>query len=305
MRLSSGVIAIADVYDAAVRFFDPAGRLIRKVGRRGGGPGEFQSPTWLGRCGADSVFVWDASLSRMAVIDPAGGMARMAQFPGSPTMVRCSRRGTFAAFMGQSNATRFGPERWAIRYASQLWLLDAQGDTIRSLGEMPLGEFRPLGRVTQLAMTDDRVYVGTADSASVDVYGLDGRRLTTLAVGIPARAPTRPDYERAIDVMVRPFPGRGDQQSMRRMLLEIPMPELMPPYFGLFGDPAGTLWVVTSGPAEPTMLRAIAPDGRILGDVRLPVALEVFEVGRDYILGAYQDESGEQHVAMYRLRRGA
>ncbi|HEX6940668.1 MAG TPA: hypothetical protein VF158_14725 [Longimicrobiales bacterium] len=259
VRLSNGVIAVADLYDAAIRFFDPEGRLIRKVGRRGDGPTEFQNVTWLGRCAADSVFVWDASLFRLTVLDLAGRVGRATEIEGNPAMVRCSRGGTFGAFLGPRNVTRFGPERWAYRYAMQLWLLDARGDTIRSLGEMPIGELRPLGRVTQLALADDRVYVGTADSAYVDVFGLGGRRLASLALGIPARAPTSREYERAIDAMVRPFPGRADRESIKRNLLDIPMPDLAPPYTGLFVDPAGTLWVETSAPGEPaTQLLAIA-----------------------------------------------
>lgn len=309
VRLPDGVIAVADAYDATVRFFDPTGRLMRTVGRRGSGPGEFQRAVWLGRCAADSLFVWDESLSRMTVLDPSGSVARMTQLPGNPTLVECTPRGTFAAFLGPRSTTRSGPEMWAVRYATNLWLLDANGDTIRSLGEMPIGELRPLGRVTRLAMSDDRVYVGTADSAFVDVYGFDGRRLPSLDVGIVARAPTRRDFDRAIDAMVRPFTGRDARADMRSMLADVPMPEVMPPYSGLFVDPAGTLWVATAAPADGATadgaprLRAIAPDGRILGDVRLPVELDVFEVGADYILGAYEDEVGEQHVAMYRLHR--
>lgn len=45
LRLDDGRIVIADMYDAAVRYFDASGRLIRKVGRRGAGPGEFENLT--------------------------------------------------------------------------------------------------------------------------------------------------------------------------------------------------------------------------------------------------------------------
>ena len=89
-------------------------------------------------------------------------------------------------------------------------------------------------------------------------------------------------------------------------MMAMPMPELMPPYYGLFADEDGTLWVVTSMPGDTvTHLRAIAADGSIVGDIELPVNLDVFDVGRDYVLGAYLDEGGEQHVVLYGVTESA
>ena len=304
VRLPDGRIVVADLYDASVRYFDASGRLTRIVGRRGDGPGEFQSVGWVGRCATDSVFVWDAALFRLTVLDAAGEVARTTPIAGSPAVAACSGTGTLAAFAGERTTSRSGPEVWTQRYAGPLWLLDAEGDTVRPLGEVPMGELRPLGRVTRLAMSNDRLYVGTADSAFVDVYSLDGQRQPALAVGIADRAPTRRDFERAVDAMVRPYPDRGAREETRNMLLDIPIPERIPPYDGLFADPAGTLWVATWAAADGnTRLRAIDPGGSVLGDLELPVELNVFEIGEDYVLGAYEDDGGEQHIAMYRLRR--
>lgn len=63
--------------------------------------------------------------------------------------------------------------------------------------------------------------------------------------------------------------------------------------------------MVTSIPGDDaTELRAIGADGGIVADLRLPVDMIVYEVGRDYILGTYEDGDGEPHVVMYRIRRG-
>lgn len=65
------------------------------------------------------------------------------------------------------------------------------------------------------------------------------------------------------------------------------------------------LWVRLSHPGDSlTHLRAIASDGRALGVVRLPEDMRIFEVGRDYVLGAFEEEGGEPHVAMFAYRRG-
>jgi hypothetical protein len=44
-------------------------------------------------------------------------------------------------------------------------------------------------------------------------------------------------------------------------------------------------------------------DGRVVARVRLPRALTVYEIGRDYVLGSYSDDDAEMHVVVYRLTR--
>jgi hypothetical protein len=301
-RLSNGVIVVADPGAPAIRFFDPSGRPLRTVGRGGQGPGEFTAPWWLGQCGADSVFVWDYAQQEMTVIDSAGRIAREYRVLRDPAFFYCSRDGLFAIHLSPREplpANEKVPHQTAA-----LWLADASGNYTRLLGEVPIGENRPLGKLTRIAVARDRLYVGTADSAFVDVYTLDGQRAGALPVGVAPRRPTERNYERAIDAQVAMLGDRETREAARRLLLEIPMPEYRPPYTNLFADPGGTLWVVTSAPGDPvTELRAIGLDGRTLKVLRLPVELTVFEVGHDHLLGMYEDETGEQHVALYRLQQ--
>jgi hypothetical protein len=304
-RLSNGVIVIADGIEDALLFFDPSGRPIRTVGRSGRGPGEFTQISWLGQCGPDSVVVWDRMLGRHTVIDSAGTVIRQYQ-PADPhpAVVACSRTGTFAA-LGTPDmpavATQTGQ---SPHYGAEMSLLDGSGAIVRRLGLVPVGESRPLGKLTQIAVSADRLYVGTQDSAFLDVLSLEGHRLATLPVGMPGRRVTLRHYERAADALVAFYPVADERKAMRDWVLKIPMPEYLPPYGPLFVAPEGTLWVQVSFPGDSaTVLHAISGDGSRLAEVRLPREVRVFEIGRDYILGAYEEEeTGEPHVAMYRLR---
>jgi hypothetical protein len=61
---------------------------------------------------------------------------------------------------------------------------------------------------------------------------------------------------------------------------------------------------VASFPGDgATILQAVEPDGRVVGELRLPVEMDLFEIGMDYILGAYQLPDGEQRVSAYQFRR--
>jgi hypothetical protein len=161
----------------------------------------------------------------------------------------------------------------------------------------------PLGKATALAVATDRLYVGTGDSASIDVYAFDGRRLSGITLNVPSRRPTRRNQEQAVEDIVRNVGSAA--RIVRQRLLELPMPRTLPPYGSLFVDSEDVLWVVLSAPGDAvTTVRALNKDGHLLGEVSLPVPLTVTDIGQDYILGVYQDPIGEVHVAMYRLRRG-
>ncbi|MGH7463000.1 MAG: hypothetical protein ACREMA_18495, partial [Longimicrobiales bacterium] len=63
-----GVVA-TQPQDHRVVFFSPDGELLASFGRSGSGPGEFRRIFTLGLLG-DSIWVWDAQLSRATLIGP-------------------------------------------------------------------------------------------------------------------------------------------------------------------------------------------------------------------------------------------
>jgi hypothetical protein len=58
-----------------IRVFSPAGRFLRRIGRPGQGPGEFESPTEIG-WRADTLWVRDADLGRVTFFDAEGRVGR-------------------------------------------------------------------------------------------------------------------------------------------------------------------------------------------------------------------------------------
>ena len=307
-RLSNGTVVIGDNLGPSVQYVDANGELVTTAGREGGGPGEFMGVSWLGQCGPDSVFVWDGRQNRMSVFDAQGEFVRQYQFPADASIsarigaTRCSRSGVFALQGLPRRPSIPTPSGPGEQYRTPLWLADALGHTMHELQDIAMGELRPMGKFTGVALTSDHMYVGTADSAYVDVYGLDGVLTRVIAVGVQLRRPTEHHYERAIVAQVG---GSGSTEFRRdwiERLSEIPMPDYMPPYTGVFATAEGTLWVLVSVPGDSTTkLRAFEPDGTMIRDVHLPPDLRVLEVGDDYFLGAYEDEEGEPFVVMYRI----
>lgn len=73
--LPSGDVAVLSWDDKKILLFDSAGRLVRSIGRQGAGPGEFTSPSALGRIG-DTLWVWDRTLARITLISARGTLVR-------------------------------------------------------------------------------------------------------------------------------------------------------------------------------------------------------------------------------------
>lgn len=163
---------------------------------------------------------------------------------------------------------------------------------------------RPLGLRTQVATLGDTVFVGTEDSAYVNVLRLSSsQEVGRIHPGIQRRKPTRSNYERAIDRRVAWLTDKADRERWRKRFLAMPMPDYLPAYSALFADPDGErLWVQISIPGDSTTaLRAVGLDGKIQGDVTLQQDLTVFDVAHGYILGEYDDSGGDQHVVLYKI----
>ena len=82
-RREDGTIVVADRGTSNIRFYDARGKLIRKVGRNGEGPGEFRM---IGEFVAleNGFLVRDWRLPRISILDNEGKFRRAAEDPEGP-----------------------------------------------------------------------------------------------------------------------------------------------------------------------------------------------------------------------------
>ena len=308
-RLSNGTIVVADRSLPAIVHFSAKGTLTKTVGRKGKGPGEFDDLTWMAQCRADSVFVFDGSSRRMSVIDVEGHIVRQEEFPVPAYQDRmaCSRSGRFAVISNIRGGDRVDVKTWTFsQVRGSVSISDASGLFSEVLTDVPVRVPRPLGQTTTLALSSTYLYIGTNDSAVVERLTLTGAPAGRLAVAVSRQAPTARQYDMAIDAhLAFVFPSMAERREHKSRFTRIPPPEFRPLYGAVIADHAGSAWVVVSALDEPkTRLQLLSEGGASPGTViALPRNLRVFEIGRDHVLGRYEDEEGEVHIAMYRLNR--
>jgi hypothetical protein len=315
-RLPDGRIVVADGGSNQLRFYDAAGTYLRAVGGSGGGPGEFEHLRALRRCGADSLFAFDLSW-QLTVFTADGVPARNLDLkePGKPTppyALACSPTGRFAV----SGWGDFAREHriGLFRSTTNVWTLDAAGDSTADLGEH-LGSERigtqngsgphPFGRATAIALGADAVFLGSGEMFELRRHDLDGR-LTHLWRAPDedlAIAPAVLDAYRAY-VLERVEPARHPMAE--RELREMPMPDGLPAYTRVEVDATGHVWVErfrARGDTAGVRWGVFAPDGAFLGHVTFPPRFTLHEIGDDHVIGTATDDEGVQRVQLHALRR--
>lgn len=77
-----GAIYVFDRQVPALRMYDSAGKYVRTLGRKGGGPGEYQAANGVGVHRDGRVVLWDAGKASINVYSPAGETQTSWPVPG-------------------------------------------------------------------------------------------------------------------------------------------------------------------------------------------------------------------------------
>jgi len=301
------------------------------IGGPGDGPGELGYIRDLARCGADSLFVFEIDyLNVVFRID--GDYVREAQpydansMTRRPYAMRCARNGYYVA-VGWENLQgprtigfyRAEAPTWILAPTHQLAVEPIESipgaglNVVAELGVMLSSERigratgsgpHPFGRALQLAISTEAVYLGTGEAFEVRRYDLNGQ-----LVGLfrwPGHDLTIQDMDlEAYRVAALAAVSEAGRPALERSLREMPMPATLPAFSRIETDMAGNVWIESfRKPGQPSQNRrwtVIDAQGVLLGDVAIPVDLEVTDIGENAIVGVARDELGVERVCVYDL----
>jgi len=78
--LPDGSVILLDGGSQEIRFFDAHGRLVKRAGRAGAGPGEFRDPVLVPWPASDSLLIFDRGLLRSQVFSQDGEFGRTIRY---------------------------------------------------------------------------------------------------------------------------------------------------------------------------------------------------------------------------------
>ena len=302
---SDGRIAVAEGGGAYVGLIDARGRLQR-VGREGGGPGEFRGGlrvSWR----RDTLVVTDANARRTTLFS-GGRVVQTVSFLGTAskngsleTPLFLTEKGAVCPVIGGRSARDFGPQ------ATPLVLASVDGreliDTLFPLNE-PLGRLviqrassttillQPFSASTIVASNgvgtyfakverDARAGVGglTGSAGTVSLFSADGRPVYSTAVPFRMRRLDSKVVEYVIDTILEPInrhrkgTARITREDYRRALIT---PPFLPSVAGAIVSNDGSLllreWTVPSDSADYLVLDK---HGKTRGFIRVASSQQV------------------------------
>ena len=327
-RLADGSIAIADRRTSEIRIFDASGKFLRKLGRRGQGPGEFNEIADIRVIGRDTLVAWDA-FGRFTVFSPTGNVARTFTLRADPDSGRPVGLARGALGDGSFFAYRVAripapPNEAAVRDTQHVSLYTRDGAYVRSVGNFlglerlldaggsmpgPDGVLRaawsvrgkPFARETYMRTGAEWLYVARGDR--YEILGFD--RTGTLKRIIRTDGEPAP-VTSAIIVAHRA--ERRSRNSPSRPIVDPKIdaswyPKVLPAYGALRIDPAQRLWVQDYPiPGEKQhRWKVFDRNGALLGTVLSPADVEILEIGTDYLLGWWRDDLDVEYLRMYAL----
>jgi len=335
-----GNLFVGEPMAGEIRVYDSQGTLLRKIGRRGEGPGEFQQNFRWGVLG-DTVWVTDFSLRRITLFDRGGALLSTGPWEGVTVL-----NGT------SGNAGSVGP--FAMRIDGLFWseittialtmgappdqdslrvpevLFDASGAVIDTVGwdayppggspseRVEVGSRRytvprpPSGNVPRLEFPAGKwgVEREAAQGPSVSSFrvwrlGLQGDTVFSREY----RYLPKPYSDAALDstamrmVQAVRLPEGADPDLVRQRLRDaMDFPDFQPPVLEGIAGADGSLWLRREDLGD-AMVRwlVIRPDGTPMGHVEVPRQHMVSSVGESGFVAVERDVFDVPWVVRYRI----
>lgn len=328
IRQPDGSILVGSRSSADIRVFSAGGEHLRTTGRKGGGPGEFQSIEGFERAAGDSIYVFDQALRRMTLLEPDGKVARL--IPNDPDKGFTRAFGRFAdgSMLGSPRGTPVQPPGTSgeqiLRMPVTLARFTPEGQLLDSLGSFPGSERvmrATMGANNQLASIEifvgpfmkspnyiasaEEFYIGAQDGPEIQVYDVTGALKRIIRTGRAPETVTQKHLDAHFERQLsQASPERREQMKASGRPTN-PNGPFVPPYSSLMLDRTGNLWVSDyPGPFNREGRWTVyAPDGGVLARVQFPERFRPLDIGGDYVLGRELDDLDIEHVRLYPLIR--
>lgn len=301
-----GVMAVRQSQDDGIRFFDVDGRPLGMVGRRGEGPGEFQSMSRIGWL-ADTLWVYDLFQQRITLFTPPDRFVRTTATP-SITKPRSTERGMIPA-------STIIYVRWLTSTTSVFAFIDhtptpavhlALDGTIQQVvgwePEVQTHVDTPGGGYVPLPFAS-RAFEGTSADARRLAFAyasVEGEHAATFLVTVIDAADGDTVLTRRLPFEPVPIPRAvRDSVTRRRQIRNRLVPTTYPPLANLLVGRDGTIWIEMREKDDTRPYVVLASDGELLGTLTLPRTSRVAVAQQDRVWVIERDVDDIESIVRY------
>ena len=335
-RMADRRIVVLNAGSGELRFFDASGSLVARVGRLGGGPGEFDYPLHLDLLGGDTIVVLDRMGDRLffsrqgeflreepmepgrwfTFWAPEFGASFLGVMPGGSLLaylietVKPGEPFPVGLFRPLEGLAIMRPDLTDTTHVA--WFGGSEQEVLR-LGA--IGSFQPVvppfHAYASFGYGGDPVRIVVADNAARElrIYGLTGTLERIVRWQGESEAIQASEVEAWKEEQRSESWTRGQLPQLERAWAQMTLPERKRAYDWIFVDGESNTWVLeTPGSGSPVLeFTVFDAEGRMLGVVGVPAGLypiwipRLVDVGSDYFLGVWLDELDVETVRMYEL----
>lgn len=323
-----GTIIVAQPDDHHLRFFSPTGKEVGRFGRRGEGPGEFQSmgvyAGWVG----ESFWQGNVWPARLVVLDRERALLRSLTLP----VLRPQTRLLFHTVIGlQANAdvviqgtlarAQSNPS-WAMgirdSLATVVLRVDSSGMLRSVIAVAPEpeagcmtsvnGRQRPApeclkwyGSISpnsdRYTWVQPRIGAGTSGTMRVTSIRVSGDTAYARDIPIPLeRITTR----QADSIRTARISGASGEQ-LKQDYAAMKLPTFFRPVHGIVAGSDGRTWIALRAQGSERTWLVLSPVGAVVGRVRVPENVRVVVADATHFWGIVTDRDGIQSVVRYRI----
>jgi hypothetical protein len=311
-----GRIYVLEGQSQELRVFDRAGRHVRTIGRKGGGPGEFSQAIGMAWSPAGALWVVDPQNNRISVIDTAGTFVTSHPAIGgwvySPWPGGFDTAGNFYTYVPDVGSADFA--LFIVRYDTAMNALDTLRpprytgpqnwfEVVRDEGRSRMRTGVPFapGFAWRLTAAGDfwGAFTGPYELFRVTGHGDTLLRVTKAFTPVPV---TGEDIDSAVAGLAW-FTRQGGKVDRSRI------PGVKPALEGMFVAQEGHLWVAATPrnrADQGYVFDIFDPAGRYLGPLRLPFRLSRYPlpvIRGGLLVGVTRDELEVPFVVRARIEQ--
>jgi hypothetical protein len=326
-RLPNGNVVVANGGTMELRVFDSRGSLVETVGRRGGGPGEFEAMRVIDIV-ADTAIIYDRTARRATTIHfgvkgrvvSTVTMTAAGAGSGFDVTGRLSD-GRWVATISMGTPLGWDAPKGVHRVKGVVGFVARAGDGTTQ----PVAELESMASITHMPGADKSkwrtgpaafspwyrgevsagvLWIGETGSDSLQRIDARGtRRKVTLPL---AAAPLTPQLiASAKEAELKTELRFGATGFTEFKYSAENLPARLPFYSSLTPGADGEIWVreYSADAAAPARFVILDAQGRAIARVATPAGFRGTHVGRDFIVGITTDADGVEGVKVLRLER--
>ena len=317
VQLSDGSVVVANRGEQELLWFSPTGSRLRRVGRRGSGPGEFRGLNSVAVTHGDTVLAFDGSSLRLTVLSPSGDIAATLPLQGAVTwsakllgvigdgrllFLSSSIPGPYerAEGFGVDSASLLMYDR-TTRQAQELGRVPTRTRVVDGTGAAAIVLSSPIQATLSVAVCSDSIVVLFGDAAVVGWWGTHGgdqRREQALFLD---RSPIQ-RHELDSLVQARRSKRSSDLQVRANGVLLRHLDGLRRPFFQRAAlDIDGSVWLspVGSNSQEPANWIHVGNAGQDIRSLPLPHNGRILGMTRTRMLVHERDADGVDFFGVY------